>query len=108
VNSLSAAAAAIGRPLAARNDILAVIPAPVDAARLASAIAAADAVAILKVGRHFDSVRAVLSDLELLDRAVLVTAASCENQTIALLADLPDGPRPYFSIILLYRGAEPW
>ena len=108
VSSLTAAAAAIGRPLCARNDILSVIPAPVDPARLRSAIAAADAVAILKVGRHFDSVRAVLTDLKLLDRAVLVTAASCENQTIAPLADLSDGPRPYFSIILLYKGAEPW
>jgi precorrin-2/cobalt-factor-2 C20-methyltransferase len=108
VSSLTAAAAAIGRPLAARNDILAVIPAPVDVARLRAEIAAADAVAILKIGRHFDTVRTVLRELGLVDHAVLVTAASGEHQDISPLADLPDGPKPYFSIVLLYKGAEAW
>jgi precorrin-2/cobalt-factor-2 C20-methyltransferase len=108
VSSLTAAAAALGRPLAARNDILAVIPATVDIARLRTQIAAAEAVAILKVGRHFDKVRAVLRELHLIDRAFLVTAASCAGQSIVPLAELPDGPQPYFSIILLYKGAEGW
>lgn len=108
VSSLNAAAAALHRPLAARNDIVSVIPATVDAVRLGTAIAAADVVAILKVGRHFDSVRAVLADMGLLDRAVLVTAASCDDQAVTPLAGLPDGPRPYFSLILLYKGAEAW
>ena len=106
VSSLTAAAAALGRPLAARNDILAVIPAPVDVARLRSEIGAAEAVAILKVGRHFDKVCAVLRELQLIDRAVLVTSASCDDQTITPLAGLPEGPQPYFSIILVYKGAE--
>jgi precorrin-2/cobalt-factor-2 C20-methyltransferase len=108
VSSLTAAAAALGRPLAARNDILAVIPATVDIARLRTQIAAAEAVAILKVGRHFDKVRAVLRELHLIDQAFLVTAASCTEESVVPLAELPDGPQPYFSIILLYKGAEGW
>jgi precorrin-2/cobalt-factor-2 C20-methyltransferase len=108
VSSLTAAAAALGRPLAARNDVLAVIPAPVDIARLRTEVAAVEAVAILKVGRHFDKVRAVLRELKLIDRAVLITSASCDDQTITPLAGLPEGPQPYFSIILLYKGAEGW
>ena len=108
VSSLTAAAAALGRPLAARNDILAVIPATVDIARLRTQIAAAEAVAILKVGRHFDKVRAVLRELHLIDQAFLVTAASCVEETVVPLAELPDGPQPYFSIILVYKGAEGW
>jgi precorrin-2/cobalt-factor-2 C20-methyltransferase len=108
VSSLTAAAAALGRPLAARNDVLAVIPAPVDVARLRTEIAAADAIAILKVGRHFDKVRAVLSELQLLDRAVLVSAASCEAQSVTPVASLAEGDQPYFSIILVYKGAESW
>jgi precorrin-2/cobalt-factor-2 C20-methyltransferase len=108
VSSLNAAAAALGRPLAARNDVLAVIPAPLDAARLRTEIATAEALAILKVGRHFDKLRAVLRELQLIDRAFLVTAASCDNQTVTALAELPDGPKPYFSIILVYKGAEGW
>jgi precorrin-2/cobalt-factor-2 C20-methyltransferase len=108
VSSLTAAAAALGRPLAARNDILAVIPATVDVARLRNQIAAAEAVAILKVGRHFDKVRAVLRELQLIDQAFLVTAASCAEESVVPLAEPPDGPQPYFSIILLYKGAEGW
>jgi precorrin-2/cobalt-factor-2 C20-methyltransferase len=108
VSSLNAAAAALGRPLAARNDVLAVIPAPLDAARLRTEIATAEALAILKVGRHFDKLRAVLRELQLIDRAFLVTAASCDDQTVTALAELPDGPKPYFSIILVYKGAEGW
>jgi precorrin-2/cobalt-factor-2 C20-methyltransferase len=108
VSSLTAAAAALGRPLAARNDVLAVIPAPVDVARLRTDIAAADAIAVIKVGRHFDKVRAVLRELHLEDQSFLVTAATCAEEFIRPLADLPDGPQPYFSIILVYKGAEGW
>jgi precorrin-2/cobalt-factor-2 C20-methyltransferase len=108
VTSLTAAAAALGRPLAARNDVFTVIPAPVDVARLRTDIAAADAIAVIKVGRHFDKVRAVLRELHLEDQAFLVTAATCTEESIRPLADLPDGPQPYFSIILVYKGAEGW
>jgi precorrin-2/cobalt-factor-2 C20-methyltransferase len=108
VSSLTAASAALGRPLAARNDVLAVIPAPVDIARLRTDIAAADAIAVIKVGRHFDKVRAVLRELHLEDQSFLVTAATCAEEFIRPLADLPDGPQPYFSIILVYKGAEGW
>lgn len=108
VSSLSAAAAALGRPLAARNDTLAVIPAPIDPARLKARIDAAEAVAILKVGRHYDKVHAALGELGLIDRAFLITAASCRDETVVALADLPTGPKPYFSIILVYNGAEAW
>jgi precorrin-2/cobalt-factor-2 C20-methyltransferase len=108
VTSLTAAAAALGRPLAARNDVFTVIPAPVDVARLRTDIAAADAIAVIKVGRHFDKVRAVLRELHLEDQAFLVTAATCAEQSVVPLADLPDGPQPYFSIILVYKGAEGW
>lgn len=108
VSSLTAAAAALGRPLAARNDVLAVIPAPLDVSRLRTEIAAAEAIAILKVGRHFDKVRAVLRDLQLIDRAVLVCAASREAERVVPLASVPDGDQPYFSIILVYKGAEAW
>lgn len=108
VTSLTASAAALGRPLAARNDVLKVVPAPLDPARLAAEIGAAEAVAILKVGRHFDKVRRVLRDLGLAGRAFLVTSASSEEQRITPVESLNEGAQPYFSTILLYKGAEPW
>ncbi len=53
-------AAAARWPLAARNDVLAVIPAPLDDDAIARRLAAADAIAIIKLGRHFARVRDLL------------------------------------------------
>ncbi len=108
VSSLTAAAAGIGRPLAARNDVLKVLPAPLDANRLKTEIGDADAVAVIKVGKHFDKIRKILCDLGLEDRATIIEAATRDDEKITPLADLPDGERPYFSTILIYKGGEPW
>ena len=54
VSSPMACAAALGLPLAARNDVLAVIPAPLDDQRLTAQLANCDAAAIVKVGRHLE------------------------------------------------------
>jgi precorrin-2/cobalt-factor-2 C20-methyltransferase len=108
VSSLTAAAAAARRPLAARNDCLKVLPAPIEPSRLAAEIETADAVAIIKVGRHFDAVAQLLRRLGLAERAVIVEAATRSDQKITRLADAPPGLRPYFSTILVYKGGEPW
>ena len=52
VTSLTACAAAHVHPLVARNDILTILPGPLDDIVLVEKIAAADAVAIMKIGRH--------------------------------------------------------
>ncbi len=108
VTSLTASAAAIARPLAARNDVLKVVPAPLDAERMKAEIASADAVAVIKVGRHFDKVRKVIADLGLTDAATIVEGATRDTEKITPLAGVPDGERPYFSTILIYRGSETW
>ncbi len=108
VTSLTASAAALGRPLAARNDVLKVVPAPLDEARLAVEVDGADSLAIIKVGRHFEKVRRVLRSLNLSARASIVESATGDNQKITPLDDIPDGERPYFSTILLYKGGEKW
>jgi precorrin-2/cobalt-factor-2 C20-methyltransferase len=108
VTSLTACAAAIGRPLAARNELLKVIPAPLEETRLTEEIATAEAVAIIKVGKHFDKVRRVLRALDVADRAFIIERATREDERILALEDLPEGERPYFSTILVYRGGENW
>jgi precorrin-2/cobalt-factor-2 C20-methyltransferase len=50
----------------------------------------------------------VLNDLGLASRAVIVEAATREDQKITRLSEAPPGFRPYFSTILVYKGAEPW
>ncbi len=108
ITSPSAAAAALHRPLAARADVLKVIPATAGMDRLASELETADAAAIIKVGRHFNEVRGVIERLGLADKAFVVAAASDGNESVSPLADLPAGAQPYFSTILIYKGGEPW
>lgn len=108
VTSLTAAAAAIGRPLAARNELLKILPAPLDDATLRIELAATPAAAIIKVGRHFDRVRALLAETGHADGAVVVEHATTARQRITRLADFGHDERPYFSTILCYRGTEAW
>jgi len=108
VTSLTAAAAAIGRPLAARNETLKVLPAPLDDATLRTELAAAPSVAIIKVGRHFDRIRALLRETGHAGGAMVVEHATTGRQRITPLLDFGHDERPYFSTILCYRGAEPW
>jgi precorrin-2/cobalt-factor-2 C20-methyltransferase len=108
VTSLTAAAAAIGRPLAARNETLKVLPAPLDDAVLRAELSAAPAVAIIKVGRHFDRIRALLVETGHADGAMVVEHATTSRQRITPLSAFGHDERPYFSTILCYRGAEAW
>lgn len=108
VTSLTASAAATGRPLAARNDTLIVLPAPLDEATLAAGIEAGEAIAIIKVGRHFAKVRRVIDRLGLTDKAILVESATLEDQAVTPLSRLDPDAKPYFSTILVYKGGETW
>ena len=107
VTSVSAAAARAGLPLAARNDVMAVIPAPLDDDTLRKRMESTDSFAILKLGRHIGRVRALLDDLGLTARARYVERATLAEEVILPLAEAPD-PAPYFSLILVTKGADPW
>jgi precorrin-2/cobalt-factor-2 C20-methyltransferase len=108
VTSLTACASVLGRPLAARNEVLKIVPAPLPESRLRAELQNAEAAAIIKVGRHFDKVRKVLCDLDLAARACIVERATQGDQRITPLNDMPQGARPYFATILIYNGSEQW
>ncbi len=103
VSSLTACAAVAGMPLIARNETLTVMPALLPDDRLRAGIAAADSIALFKVGRHIGRIRRVLDELDLLDRAVLVERATLANQRIVPLAALEAGIAPYFSVVLVQK-----
>lgn len=106
--SITACAAALRRPLAARDDILKVLPGTLDAPRLRDEIMSSDAIAIMKVGQHFEKIRGVLSELGLTGQATIIERATRDDEKITRLADVPEGERPYFSTILIYKGGESW
>ena len=108
VSSLTACAAALNAPLAARDDILVVLPGTLGAATLRARLETADAAAIIKVGRHLDKIRGVLDDLGLLDRARYVERATMSNQRILPLDAVAADAAPYFSMVLVHRRGEAW
>ncbi|NIA69158.1 precorrin-2 C(20)-methyltransferase [Pelagibius litoralis] len=108
VSSLTACAAVLGAPLAARNDVLTVIPATLERHELAQLLRDAEAAAIIKVGRHLQKVRKVLDLLGLLDRARYVERATMGEQRILPLDSLEEAGAPYFSMILVHRRGEAW
>jgi len=108
VSSLMACAAALGAPLSARNDTLLVIPAPLPAGILRVRLAEAEAAAIIKIGRHFEKVRGVLTDLGIVDCARYVERATLDNQRIVPIDAVDPADVPYFSLILVHRRGAAW
>ena len=107
VTSVTTCAAVAGRPLTARNEVLSIIPGPLGNADMQAKIEAAGAVAIMKVGRHLGRIRALLADMGLAASATYVARASLPSQQVLPLERAPD-PAPYFSMILITKGKDPW
>jgi precorrin-2/cobalt-factor-2 C20-methyltransferase len=108
VSSLMACAVASGGALAARNDVLTVIPAPLPEPELRRRLAESEAAAIIKLGRHMPKVRKVLDELDLTSRARYVEHATLGSQKVMRLSDLDGASVPYFSMLLVHRRGEAW
>ena len=107
VTSITACAATAGMPLAARNERLTVLPGPLPEDELRARIEGAESVAIMKVGRHLAKIRSVIDALGLTAQATYVERATLETEVVLPLADAPE-KAPYFSMIILTKGADPW
>ena len=107
VTSVTACAARAGMPLAARNERLTVLPGPLPEAELRARIDGAESVVIMKVGRHLAKIRSVIDGLGLTGSAVYVERASLPEEVVLPLAEAPE-TAPYFSMVLLTKGADPW
>jgi|TARA_B110000114_G_scaffold8126_1_gene8193 precorrin-2/cobalt-factor-2 C20-methyltransferase len=107
VTSVTTCAARAGMPLAARNERLTVLPGPLPTEELRVRIEGAESVAIMKVGRHLSKIRAVIADLGLTDKAAYIERASLPDELVCPLAQAPE-TAPYFSMIILTKGADPW
>ena len=81
ISSLMASAAAMKRPLAARNDVLTVLPGPLPDEQILAQLKASDAIAIIKVGRHFKRL------CDLIERAGLTANAGYPTGNAGKSAD---------------------
>ena len=79
-----------------------------DDAELTRRLAACEAAAIIKLGRHFARIRALLTQLGLADKARYVERATLANERVLPLDQVDPESAPYFSMILLHRRGEAW
>lgn len=108
VSSMTAAAAALGAPLAALDDVLAVLPATLPDDALAARLHAVDAAAIIKVGRHLGRVSRLLDRLGLADKARYIEHATMADERLGPLKALGQEQGPYFSMILVHKRDAAW
>jgi precorrin-2/cobalt-factor-2 C20-methyltransferase len=106
VSSLTAAAATLHRPLVSGNETLAVLPATLPAESLAARLAACDAAAVLKVGRHFAKLKRVIAEAGLMHKAEVIERIGFADQRRRPLDAVAEEAVPYFSIVLIRRDAK--
>jgi precorrin-2/cobalt-factor-2 C20-methyltransferase len=103
ITSVAAAAARTRHVLSSRDEVVTILPATAGTDRLEAALAAADSVALLKVGRHLPRIRALLEKAGLAAQAQVVTELGSPSESIQPLAKLEDERLPYFALILARR-----
>lgn len=101
VTSVSGASAALGLPLVEGEEILTVVPGTLPLDELSTVFAGADALAVLKLGRTFTTVRSALEQAGRLDEAWYVERASTSAQRVVPLADVDPSEVPYFSMAVV-------
>lgn len=103
ITSMTACAAVAARPVVLLDEVLTVLPATLAEDVLEARLAAADAAAIMKLGRHLPKVAAVLGRLGLADDArVVVRAGHADQRLLTLPEALAEGV-PYFSLLLVRK-----
>jgi precorrin-2 C20-methyltransferase/precorrin-3B C17-methyltransferase len=107
ITSFSAAAAALGRPLVERDEILTVLPGTLPAETLAARLEHTDAAVVMKLGRTFLGVREGFAAAGRLGEAWYVERASTPGQRTAPLADVEPDQVPYFSLAMLPSPLTP-
>ena len=108
VSSIMATAAAIGAPLASRNDILTVLPGPLDEETLFLRLRNIDAAAIIKLGKNLGKVRSVLARHDLIGCARYIEHATMDTQSVKPMSDVIGDTAPYFSMILVHKRIDAW
>jgi len=107
VSSVMANASMLGTPLTYRNDVFMVLPGTLPAGALREKLAVADAAIILKLGRNFAKVYAVLDELGLLERAQYIERATMPNQRIVPIREVDPDVVPYFALIAIPSQWQP-
>ena len=103
VSAAHAAAAALPLTLVQRNECWTVLPAPLPTSTLEAMLGATNAAAILKLGRHYPRVRALLDRMGLTPHAYYCERVGQAGERLTSLSDYTSDTAPYFSLILVRK-----
>ena len=101
VTSVSAASAALGKPLVQGDEVLTILPGTLPADELRRRLVDTDAAVVMKLGRSYPAVREVLSSIGRLDEAYYVERASTPRQRLLPAGEVDETTVPYFSLAML-------
>jgi len=107
VTAMSGCWTQAGLPMTHGDDVLTVLPGTLEAGALATRLSQSDAAVIMKVGRNLPKIRAALDGAGLTGRAVYVERGTMAGTRTIPFSDLPDGPAPYFSLVLVPGRQRP-
>lgn len=104
ITAMSACAAGISTPLSLGNDVLCVVPAAFDDDRLTTILNTMDAVVLMKVHRKINQLIQLLTDLGLIDQAILFERFGLPGQRIYTdIREAAEKKLHYFSTILIRK-----
>jgi precorrin-2/cobalt-factor-2 C20-methyltransferase len=101
VTAMSGCWSLAGTPIAQGDDVFVVLPATLPEAELERRFADADAVVVMKLGRHLEKIRRVLGRTGRLARAIYVERGTTADAVTMPLEQKADDNAPYFSVILV-------
>lgn len=82
ISSVNGAAARLGLPLADGDEVFAIVPATEDAEAMKQALLTHDAVVFIKVAKVIDQMIDVLTEIDLIGKAAVVTRVTSEEEII--------------------------
>lgn len=103
ISSFNGSANQLGIPLADGDEHVAMIPAQDDYAAMKEAIETHDAVVFIKVAKVLDLMLQVLKDLNLLDKATVVTKVTSDEEIIWQMDELEGAELNYLSLMVVRK-----
>ncbi|MDD9977494.1 MAG: precorrin-2 C(20)-methyltransferase [Boseongicola sp.] len=108
ITGMSASWTATGQPFTWGDDIMTVVMGTLGEDALTQAMAAADALVVMKIGRNLEKVRRALVASGKAERAFVAEFASMDGQRLRALDEVSENKPPYFSIIIVHgQGRRP-
>ena len=106
ITAMAACSARVCSPLGLGDDVVSIVPAAFDDQRLRQILTTFDAVVLMKVFRRMDRILALLEELDLVDRAVLIERCGMEDQRIYTdVREAAGRELHYFTTLLVRKKA---